>query len=364
MKKITVLLLMMIVSLLAQEKFARIQNEYNPQKYICYRSDGSLKIDGKMDEKIWAAAPWTNYFTDIEGNLKPLPYYKTRMKMLWDNDYIYFAAELEDKHIWATLKQRDAVIFYDNDFEIFIDPDGDTQNYYELEVNAFETAWDLLLLKPYRDGEKVAVNGWDIKELKVAVNVEGTINNPADEDKKWTVEIAIPWTSINELNFVPTPPKFNDQWKINFSRVQWETEIINGTYVKKKDKNGKNLPENNWVWSQQGLIAMHAPETWGLVQFSGYVAGKQEDKFIENSLEEARWALRNLYYAQQDYFIKTKKYTTDLKKLVLKNFQLKEYNWNPVIKVADKYFEAFITSKNGKTRLYIYNDGLVKIVNK
>ena len=50
------------------------------------------------------------------------------------------------------------VLYSKNDFEIFLDPDGDTHNYYELEVNAFETEWDLLLLKPYHNADKVAEN--------------------------------------------------------------------------------------------------------------------------------------------------------------------------------------------------------------
>ena len=72
---------------------------------------------------------------DIEGDAKPEPRYRTRAKMLWDDAFLYVAAELEEPHVWATLRQRDTVIFMDNDFEIFIDPDGDTYAYYEIEVN-------------------------------------------------------------------------------------------------------------------------------------------------------------------------------------------------------------------------------------
>ena len=63
--------------------------------------------------------------------------------MLWDDEYFYFAAELIEDQIWATLTERDSVIFYDNDFEIFIDPDGDSHQYYEFEINALNTVWDL-----------------------------------------------------------------------------------------------------------------------------------------------------------------------------------------------------------------------------
>ena len=39
----------------------------------------------------------------------------------------------------ARLTKHDAVIFHDNDFEVFIDPDGDNHEYYELELNALNT---------------------------------------------------------------------------------------------------------------------------------------------------------------------------------------------------------------------------------
>ena len=57
---------------------------------------------------------------------------------------------MTEPDLWATLKKRDSVIFYDNDFELFIDPDGDTHCYYELEINSHGTEWDLFLDKPYR----------------------------------------------------------------------------------------------------------------------------------------------------------------------------------------------------------------------
>ena len=91
-------------------------------------------------------------FVDIEGDAKPAPRFRTRAKMLWDDTYFYIAAEMEEPHVWGTLTKHDSVIFHDNDFEVFLDPDGDTHDYYEFEINALNTGWDLFLDKPYRDG--------------------------------------------------------------------------------------------------------------------------------------------------------------------------------------------------------------------
>ena len=83
------------------------------------------------------------------------------------------------------------MIFQDNDIELFVDPDGDGLRYFELEVNALNTAWDLFLLKPYRDGGH-GDNSWDIVGLRSAVGLEGTLNDPSDRDGGWTLELAIP----------------------------------------------------------------------------------------------------------------------------------------------------------------------------
>ena len=72
--------------------------------------------------------------------------------MLWDDQYLYIFAELKEEHIWGDLTERDAIIFYNNDFEIFIDPSGDTRNYGEIEINTLGTIFDLLLNKSYKVG--------------------------------------------------------------------------------------------------------------------------------------------------------------------------------------------------------------------
>lgn len=265
-----------------------------PRGYVCFQASTPPKIDGKLDDEAWENAPWSADFVDIEGNLKPNPRHRTRMKMLWDKQGLYIAAELEEPHVWATLKNHDSVIFHDPDFEVFIDPDGDNHLYGELELNALNTTWDLLLPKPYKDGG-MALNGWEIIGLKSAVQIQGTLNNPADTDKGWTVEIFWPWEGLKELTRQSIPPRDGDQWRINFSRVEWDIKIENGKYIKIPGK-----PEYNWVWSPQGVIDMHRPERWGYLQFSTKPSGrielkKDEKRAIKNHLYEIYYAQRNFH---------------------------------------------------------------------
>jgi Carbohydrate family 9 binding domain-like len=94
------------------------------------------------------AAPWSEPFIDIDGVARPR--LATRAKMLWDDSFLYIAAELEEPDIWATLNARDSVIFQDNDFEVFIDPDGEgldfkpsvqvTDSLFEIRAAGFDGA--------------------------------------------------------------------------------------------------------------------------------------------------------------------------------------------------------------------------------
>ena len=132
-----------------------------------------------------------------EARQAPPPRHETHVRLLWDDQYLYVGANLVEPHLWATYTERDAVIYHENDFEVFLDPDGDCHDYAELEINALNTVWDLLLVKPYRDGGP-ALDGWDIKGLRTAVHLDGTLNDPRDTDRGWSVEIAIPWRALKE----------------------------------------------------------------------------------------------------------------------------------------------------------------------
>jgi hypothetical protein len=277
------------------------------------------------------------------------------MRIVWDEDFVYIGAEMQEPHLWATLTERDAVIYRDNDFEVFIDPDGDTHEYYELEINALGTEWDLFLVRPYRDGGP-ALDAWDIQGLRTAVALNGTLNDPSDADGGWSVEIAIPWTVLHEAANRPAPPTAGDVWRLNFSRVQWELEVTKDGYAKRTDGAGDPLPESNWVWSPQGLIAMHYPEMWGFVRF---VDGEPRDPFVVSDEERAKWALRRVYYGQRKQFGRTGRYSERLADLVGPD------GWPPDLPAPDLQitadgFEAALSLTDG-TRVVITTDGRVRV---
>ncbi len=289
-----------------------------PKSYVCYRTDTPPTLDGSLMDRAWQLAPWTDFFIDIEGDAKPAPLLTTRAKMLWDADFFYIGASLQEPHVCAALTEKNSVIFKDNDFEIFIDPDGDNHNYYEFEMNALNTIWELTLVRPYKDGGP-PLHGTNIEGLRSAVHVVGTVNDPGDTDRGWSVEVAIPWEGFRRYGARSLPPERGEQWRVNFSRVEWKYNIGGDTYIKVPD-----IPECNWVWSPQGVINMHRPETWGYVQFSMSVPGT--DKFVPDETLPQRELLMALYYAQKEHYDTHSRWAESIAalELPLKEFEQRE----------------------------------------
>ena len=281
----------------------------HPRGYVAYRATSPLAIDGRLSEGSWGNAPWSDEFVDIEGDARPKPRYGTRVKMLWDESNLYIGAELTEPHLSGSLTDHDAVIFRDNDFEVFIDPNGDNHEYYELEINALNTTWDLFLPKPYKDDGK-ALDGWEIAGLKSAVYLDGTLNDARDTDRGWSVEVALPWKALGQQARRPAPPRDGDQWRINFSRVEWPLEIDGRGYRKRQ-----GARESNWVWSPQGVVDMHRPERWGYVQFSSRSSGPIA--FVPNADQPVLDFLHAAYYAQREFRRKQGRWASTFQELAI-----------------------------------------------
>jgi hypothetical protein len=331
---------------------------FAPRAYVCYRAVTPLQIDGELDEPSWQKTAWSEPFIDIEGTRRPP--LMTRVKMLWDDEYFYVAADLEEPDVWGTLTKRDSVIFQDNDFEVFIDPDGDTHAYYELEINALGTVWDLMLVQPYRDGGP-AIHAWDIAGLKRAVHVRGTSNKPGDRDEGWSVEIAMPWEILREAAPNKTAPQPGDQWRVNFSRVEWHVDAHDGKYVKRNDAaTGKPLPEQNWVWSPQGAINMHMPERWGFVRFADGQPGETHVDVELAGNEQVKWALRRLYYRQRQYRAAHGRYAADLAALNASGVRVEGLEFAPSMQSTESLYQISAKGFEGAT-VHIRQDGRVWI---
>ncbi len=254
-----------------------VRVEHQPLTYECRFTDQPPDFDGRLESGPWAEAAWTADFADIEGSTRAVPRFRTRVKMLWDDRHLYVAAAMEEPDLWATYDRRDMIVFHEHDFEVFIDPDGDEEEYYEIEINVLGTIFDLFLHRAYRRGGP-AEHGWDVAGLRWAIHTDGTVNDPSDRDRGWVVELAIPFEDLRPPTTredgspwtVPpirehhrrAVPEIGDIWRINFSRVEWDLDVVDGGYRKVEGR-----PEHNWTWTPQWEINMHVPSRWGAVRF-------------------------------------------------------------------------------------------------
>src|SRR5262249_49091229 len=131
----------------------------------------------------------------------------------------------------------------------------------------------------------------------------------------------------------PGPPRDGDEWRVNFSRVEWEHEVSEGRYRKKAGKK-----EDNWVWSPQGVIDMHQPEMWGYVQFSTAKPGTVQ--FRPDTAGRARYLLYRIYQAQHAHRKRHKTGAKALRSLGLDGVTHPSLVRPPVVETTEFLFQA------------------------
>jgi hypothetical protein len=192
------------------------------KRYVATKLSKPIKLDGKLDEPMWKTAPSTGPFVDtMTGNAGAVA---TEAKLLWDNQNLYIGFENADSDVWSLLTERDAKLWTQEAVEVMIDADGNGKSYIELQVAPNGTLFDTYLptYRKYEDSidPKAKPYSWNSK-LKASVKVDGTVNKRDDQDKGWTVEMALPLADVNGLDKpgVKTPPAVGDKWRINMYRL-------------------------------------------------------------------------------------------------------------------------------------------------
>lgn len=216
----------------------------------------------------------------------------TTAAALWDDQALYVAFWVEEPFPTARLTERDALIFQENDVEVFIDT-GDA--YYEFEMNARNTVYEVLFVwqdalhlvesaqfdlrqaiafggnfdrteahfwrGTHPRGLRWAFTGYDLPGLHSATHIDGVLNDPSSVSRGWTAEIAFPWAGMRRwAGDKMIPPRDGDEWRIFFGRFQ-------------KLHLGNQTHSAAWSWDVIGSTDNHLPERFTAVQFSGEVAG-------------------------------------------------------------------------------------------
>jgi hypothetical protein len=203
--------------------------------YEVVRTAMPIKVDGKLNEEAWKKALNVGDFVNNSDGSKSS--YKTEAKILYDENFLYFAFRCVDDNIWATLKRRDEHLWEEEVVEVFLQADPSQPSYIELEVNPLGTMLDIYLLgvrKPLH------YESWNSEKLQWGVQVFGTVDGKAG-DHEWTCEIALP---IEDIVTAPhRPPQPGDRWRMNLYRVEhlptpaqlaWSPTLQNDFHVPKK----------------------------------------------------------------------------------------------------------------------------------
>jgi glucose/arabinose dehydrogenase len=191
-----------------------------PEKgtFECRWAVAAPVIDGELNDPVWKSAALIDQFTlpwlrDKERPAKTA----TRARLLWDHDYLYFSAEMDDADLFADVTEHDGKTWDNDVFELFFKPAEDKTGYFEFQVNAANTIFDCFLPKrSFEDFDRVKkANEFHI-DAKVKRN--GTLNQRDDRDTGWTVEGRIPW-----MDFFPAGgrPVVNENWKFALCRYDY-----------------------------------------------------------------------------------------------------------------------------------------------
>ena len=167
------------------------------------------------------------------------PAQATRVRSAWDERAWRVLFEAEDARPWATLTRRDGPLWTEEVVEVFFDPVGDLESYFEVEINPLGAVTDLVLRRTLSGWRKDFA--WDVAGLASAVRMTAG---------GWAAELAIPFEG---LGAALRPEAGGSPWRVNFLRVDMP--------------GGPGTTQDLSAWSPTRLRNFHRAEVFGVVEF-------------------------------------------------------------------------------------------------
>ncbi|TLX75355.1 hypothetical protein E9993_10695 [Labilibacter sediminis] len=332
-----------------------VPHYYNPRVYDCKMLPGKPLIDGKINREEWDDINWSESFVSMVDAESPGSSYTTKFKLAYADDSLFFCAEVHDDHIWSTKDLCESYFFEDNFLELAIDCNNDEFDYLTIKFNAQGNCCaEYCNVKSSEPQSKFSLI--QDNQVRCAVHINGTLNNPEDSDKFWSVEAAIPLNlKLNEIHLL----RPSSIWKINVCRTRWTSTVVSGIYKKMiNSQTGKKYPGEEWVWSPMAGYPVNMVELWGECHFGSddmTYALKQQI----NHQREIKWELRNVYYAQHIHFNKHKRYAKKVAGLKDIGFDLSALIYKPDIKSSKKGFTIEIKDPQTHKQWRIDDEGRI-----
>ena len=344
-----------------------------PRQYVAQRVTQPFTIDGDLEKDVWQNVPWSEAFGDIQGKDGPpapddIPF--TAFKAIYDDTHLYICAVLHPKDGMPTeahFTERNQPIYQkDSDFEVFVqvgysneDESSWNHDYKELELNALNTPWNLLMDKPYWDGgqehsARVANDPsdpmyYDVYHQETATRIlSGQLNRPT-QGALWTVEMKLAFSDLfvrkDGVKTTTMTAKPSVPWRINFSRVE-KQGAINWTWQ----------PQYRWDPEQKefvGFVDMHLPDAWGYLSFAG------QQPSMRDTTWPAQLAAMCLYYAQRHHRDVYGTYTNDVKALILPQNIMDPFEVDIQLEGQDQYTASIVANH---IRVHVQQDRRLTVV--
>lgn len=150
-----------------------------------------IVLDGHLTDPAWLEeAVRTGPFLESDGPLLAHQYSEARF--LWGDGQLYVGLYASDEDIRATHEAQDSQVWRDDSFRLAFD-DGARE--YLFDVSALGAVADGVRTKA---SSKTAFDyAWN-SQARVAHELEGTPNDPSNNDEEWVIEMAIPLASLGQ----------------------------------------------------------------------------------------------------------------------------------------------------------------------
>jgi hypothetical protein len=207
--------------------------------YSTAYTDREVLIDGILNDTLWQRAQELILKDNQTGDSICDTAILTTVRTGYDKKNLYIAFISKDQDIRSSYTLRDQYLWNEEVVEVFIDTDSDPNTYVEIEVSPHNVLFDSFITDPGNiDFVKTAL--FDLADIHTAVTVTGTPDVHENKDRRWIVEMAIPFTSLVN-NFKGIDPE-KMRWKINFYRINRDKGKMTGEYAWSPTNGSFHLP--------------------------------------------------------------------------------------------------------------------------
>jgi hypothetical protein len=219
----------------------------SPKSAMVPKRSGEIRLDGRLDERVWRQAAVLQPFTPNDGKGKPR--HRSQVRIWYDDRNLYLGWTFHDMDIQATFTQRDSRFWEEEVAEFFVTP-GPLARYFELQWNPLGGVFDAIIVNELDalGASKKFEGDWSYTAagMRSAVHVDGTVGRSDDKDRAWSAEVVIPFADLEQ----PTP-KPGAVWRGNFYRFNRD----------------QDRPVEMLSWSPTRMAGFHQPSRFGYLRF-------------------------------------------------------------------------------------------------